>query len=171
MEKVKIESGKNSLGERLKFWRGQRRMSQLNLALDAEISTRHLSFIETGRSQPSREMVLRLAEFLTIPLRERNILLMAAGYAPFFTEKSMDDEELAAVREAVELILTGHEPFPALLIDRHWTLVKANNAIAPLTASAAPFLLAAPVNVLRLTLHLKDSPRKSPIMPSGEISA
>lgn len=153
MEEVKKESGKNSLGELLKFWRGQRRMSQLNLALDAEISTRHLSFIETGRSQPSREMVLRLAEFLKIPLRERNILLMAAGYAPFFTEKSMDDEELAAVREAVELILTRHEPFPALLIDRHWTLVKANNAIAPLTASAAPFLLAAPVNVLRLTLH------------------
>ncbi len=144
---------KQSLGELLKFWRSRRRMSQFDLALDADISARHLSFVETGRARPSREMVLRLAEFLEIPLRERNILLTAAGYAPFFTEKPLDDEELEAVRAAVELILNGHEPFPAMAIDRHWNLIQANKAVAALITSAAPFLLEAPVNVLRLTLH------------------
>ncbi|HVG39370.1 MAG TPA: helix-turn-helix transcriptional regulator, partial [Pyrinomonadaceae bacterium] len=140
-------------GDLLRFWRQQRRMSQLDLACEAEISTRHLSFIETGRSVPSREMVLHLAEFLEIPLRERNLMLTAAGYAPFYTEKSLDDRELEAARKTVELILTGHEPFPAMAIDRHWTLVKANRAVKPLMAGVAPFLLEAPVNVLRLTLH------------------
>ena len=154
MEEIRRNDGaKQSLGELLKFWRSRRRMSQLDLAMDAEISTRHLSFIETGRSRPSREMVLHLAEFLEIPLRERNILLTAAGYAPFFSEKPLDAEELEAVRGTVELILTGHEPFPALAIDRHWNLIQANKSVAPLMASAAPFLFSAPVNVLRLTLH------------------
>lgn len=154
MEQIRRkDETKQSPGALLKFWRSRRRLSQLDLALDAEISTRHLSFIETGRAQPSREMVLHLAEFLEIPLRERNTLLTAAGYAPFFTEKPLDDKELEAVRDAVELILTGHEPFPAMAIDRHWNLIQANKSVAPLMASAAPFLLAAPVNVLRLTLH------------------
>lgn len=154
MEKIKrsVET-KQSPGELLKFWRSRRRMSQLDLALDAEISARHLSFVETGRARPSREIILRLAEFLEIPLRERNVLLTAAGYAPFFTEKPLDDEELEAVRAAVELILNGHETFPAMAIDRHWNLIQANKAVVGLISSAAPFLLEAPVNVLRLTLH------------------
>jgi len=128
-------------------------MSQLDLALDAEISTRHLSFVESGRSQPSREMVLRLAERLELPLRERNVLLAAAGYAPVFGERSLDDPALAAARRAVDLILKGHEPYPALAIDRHWTLIAANAAVQPLLTGCDPALLQPPANVLRLSLH------------------
>ncbi len=128
-------------------------MSQLDLALEAEISTRHLSFLETGRSQPSREIVLRLAERLALPLRERNVLLAAAGYAPIFSERSLDDPALAAARRAVDLVLKGHEPFPAFAVDRHWTLVAANAAVAPLLAGCDAALMRAPVNVLRLSLH------------------
>ena len=128
-------------------------MSQLDLALDAEISTRHLSFVESGRSAPSRDMVLTLAETLEVPLRDRNALLLAAGFAPVFPERSLDDPALRPVRDAVQTLLTAHEPFPALAVDRHWTLVAANRAIAPLLAGASPKLLEAPVNVLRLSLH------------------
>ncbi len=134
-------------------WRERRRLSQLDLACEAEISTRHLSFLETGRSLPSREMVLRLAEQLEVPLRERNILLIAAGYAPAFPERPLADPALQAARRAVDLVLAGHEPYPALAIDRHWTLIAANNAVAPLLAGAEPSLLRPPVNVLRLSLH------------------
>jgi transcriptional regulator with XRE-family HTH domain len=141
------------LGEQLREWRRIRRRSQLDLALDAEISSRHLSFVETGRAQPSREMVLRLAETLEVPLRARNALLLAAGYAPVFGERGLDDPELAAARRAVELVLKAHEPFPALAVDRHWNLVAANGAVAPFLAAAAPHLLAPPINVLRLSLH------------------
>lgn len=141
------------VGNLLRDWRRRRRLSQLDLACEAEISTRHLSFLETGRSLPSREMVLHLAEQLDIPLRERNALLMAAGYAPIFPQKPLEDPALHAARKAVELILAGHEPYPALAIDRHWTLVRANRAIPPLLASAEPSLLKPPVNVLRLSLH------------------
>src|SRR5215467_4443989 len=109
-----------SVGDHLREWRQRRRMSQLNLALEAEISTRHLSFLETGRSQPSRDMVLHLAERLEIPLRERNILLVSAGYAPVFPERPLGDPALAAARKAVDLVLAGHEPYPALAVDRHW---------------------------------------------------
>ncbi len=140
-------------GERLRHWRQHRRMSQLQLASEAEISTRHLSFVETGRSVPSREMVLRLADRLEIPLRERNALLVAAGYAPMYRERPLDDPALAAARAAVQAILRGHEPFPALALDRHWNLLAANAAVAPLLAGVDAALLRPPVNVLRLSLH------------------
>ena len=111
------------VGDHLREWRQRRRMSQLDLAAEAEISARHLSFLETGRSQPSREMVLRLADRLDVPLRERNMLLVAAGFAPVFPERSMSDPALASARAAVDLVLKGHEPYPAIAIDRHWTLI------------------------------------------------
>lgn len=142
------------IGEHLRAWRQRRRRSQLDLALDAEISQKHLSFIESGRSAPSRDMVVRLAEHLDVPLRERNVLLLAAGFAPSFPERPLDDPAMKPAREAVELILKGHEPYPALAVDRHWRLVAANGALAPLLAGLAdPALLAPPVNVLRLSLH------------------
>jgi transcriptional regulator with XRE-family HTH domain len=148
-----MTSAVQSVGEQLREWRKRRRLSQLDFALDAEISSRHLSFIETGRSQPSREMVLRLSERLEIPLRERNVLLVAAGFAPVFPEKKLDDPALGAARKAVDLVLKGHEPFPALAVDRHWSLIAANRAIPPLLGGADPALLRPPVNVLRLSLH------------------
>src|SRR5215210_8314174 len=119
-----------SVGVLLRDWRQRRHLSQLDLASEAEISTRHLSFVETGRSVPSREMVLRLAERLEVPLRERNALLVAAGYAPMYRERSLDDPAMAPARQAVELVLKGHEPFPALAVDRHWNLL-AHNAMVP----------------------------------------
>jgi transcriptional regulator with XRE-family HTH domain len=142
-----------ALGELLRTWRGRRRLSQLELAGEAEISTRHLSFLETGRAQPSRDMVLRLAERLEVPLRERNLLLVAAGYAPVFPERRLDDPALLAARKAVDLVLKGHEPYPAVAVDRRWTLVAMNAAVPPLMAGADAALLRPPVNVLRLSLH------------------
>lgn len=142
-----------SVGHLLRDWRRRRRLSQLDLACEAEISSRHLSFVETGRSQPSREMVMRLACHLDIPLRERNALLVAAGYAPVFKERAFNDPTLAAARKVVDLILTGHEPYPALAVDRHWTMLAANRTVATLLAGVEPSLLQPPVNVLRLTLH------------------
>ncbi len=118
-----------SVGEHIRDWRTRRRMSQLDLALEAEISTRHLSFMETGRAQPSREMVLHLSDQLEIPLRERNVILVAAGFAPVFPERSLEAPELAAARRAVEVILKAHEPYPALVVDLRWNLVAANAAI------------------------------------------
>jgi transcriptional regulator with XRE-family HTH domain len=142
------------IGDHLREWRRRRRMSQLDLALEAEISQKHLSFVESGRSVPSREMVIRLAERLELPLRERNVMLLAAGYAPAYPERSLDDPALRPAREVVELILKAHEPFPALAIDRHWTLVAANAAVTPLLAGVSdPALLTSPINVLRLSLH------------------
>ncbi len=140
-------------GEHLRHWRQHRRLSQLDLASEAEVSTRHLSFVETGRAVPSREMVLRLSERLAIPLRERNTLLVAAGYAPMYRERPLSDPALASARQAVELILKSHEPFPALALDRHWNLVAANAALPHLLAGVDPELLQAPVNILRLSLH------------------
>src|SRR6476469_4199750 len=121
-------------GTHLRHWRQHRRLSQQGLADEAAISTRHLSFVETGRSLPSREMVLRLAERLQVPLRERNAMLVAAGYAPMYRERPLDDPELAPARQAVDLILQAHEPYPALAVDRHWNLVAANRMLAPLLA-------------------------------------
>ena len=141
------------MGDHLRQWRQRRRLSQLDLALDAEISTRHLSFLETGRAQPSRDMVLRLTEHLEIPLRERNTILVAAGFAPVFPQRALDDPALASARRAVEVILTGHEPHPALAVDRGWNLISANRMVAPLMAGVDPDLLEPPMNVLRLTLH------------------
>ncbi len=140
-------------GEHLRHWRQHRRLSQLALAHEAEVSTRHLSFVETGRAVPSREMVLRLSERLEIPLRERNALLVAAGYAPMYRERALADPALDATRQAVELLLKSHEPFPALAIDRHWNLVAANRMLPHLLAQADVALLQPPVNVLRLSLH------------------
>lgn len=128
----------NTLGDHLRTWRQRRHLSQLDLALDADISTRHLSFMETGRASPSRDMVLRLAERLEVPLRERNTLLVAAGFAPVFPQRDLDHPALTAARKAVDLILTGHEPFPALAVDRGWNLVAANRAVAPLDGIAMP---------------------------------
>ncbi len=141
------------VGDQLRAWRSRRRLSQLDLALDAEISARHLSFLETGRSRPSRSMLMRLAERLNVPARDRNLLLVAAGFAPALPERSLDDPALAAARRAVDLVLKAHEPFPALAVDRHWHMVAANAGVAPLVAGVAAHLLEAPVNVLRLSLH------------------
>ena len=141
------------VGEQLRAWRTRRRLSQLDLALDAEISVRHLSFVETGRSRPSRDILLRLTERLAVPARERNRLLVAAGFAPALPERSLDDPALADARRAVELVLKAHEPFPALAVDRHWQLISANAGLAPLLAGVAPHLLEPPVNVLRVSLH------------------
>lgn len=142
-----------SVGVMLRDWRQRRRLSQLELACEAEISTRHLSFIETGRSLPSRAMVLRLAERLEVPLRERNVLLTAAGYAPSFRERSLEDPELRAAQETIEALLKGHEPYPALVIDRHWTMVAWNRAVAPFLEVARRELVKPPMNAMRITLH------------------
>jgi transcriptional regulator with XRE-family HTH domain len=141
------------VGDLLRQWRQRRHLSQLDFACEADISTRHLSFLETGRAQPSRDMLLHLAERLEVPLRERNVLLVAAGYAPVFPERPLADPALQAQRQAMDLILKGHEPYPALAVDRHWTLVAANAAVTRLLAGIEPSLLQPPVNVLRLSLH------------------
>jgi transcriptional regulator with XRE-family HTH domain len=141
------------VGELLRQWRERRRLSQMELALQAEISTRHLSFVETSRATPSRAMVLRLAEHLDLPLRERNHLLLAAGYAPVYSEAALDSPPLSAVRAAVRQLLAGHEPYPAVVVDRGWNLVEANASVALLTEGVAPELLAPPANVLRVSLH------------------
>jgi transcriptional regulator with XRE-family HTH domain len=148
-----VLSTARSAAEHIRAWRSRRRLSQLDLALDVGISQKHLSFVESGRSSPSREMVLRLAEHLQVPLRERNVMLLAAGYAPVFAERLLDDPALKAARSAIDLVLKGHEPFPALAVDRHWTLVAANAAVPAFLAMVRDqALLQPPVNVLRLSL-------------------
>jgi transcriptional regulator with XRE-family HTH domain len=142
-----------SIGELLREWRQRRRLSQLDLACRADISTKHLSFVETGRAAPSRDMVLHLAECLLVPLRERNRLLTAAGFAPEYQDRPLDDPARGAAREAVDLVISGHEPYPALAMDRHWTIVASNAAVARLLNSVDPALLHPPVNALRLGLH------------------
>jgi transcriptional regulator with XRE-family HTH domain len=141
------------VGDLLREWRQRRRMTQLDLACEAEVSTRHVSFVETGRARPSREMLLHLAELLQVPLRERNTLLAAAGFAPMFAQRSLDDPRLAAAREALQMVIDGHDPYPALAVDRHWNLLLINAAAQRLLAGVPPALLAPPVNVLRLSLH------------------
>jgi transcriptional regulator with XRE-family HTH domain len=142
------------VGELLRDWRHRRHRSQLDLALDAEVSTRHLSFVETGRARPSRELVLHLAEHLEVPLRDRNNLLLAAGFAPVHPETPLDAEDMAPVRAALDTILAGHEPFPAVIVDRHSNLVTANGPLLALMGDGvAPELLEPPVNVLRVSLH------------------
>ncbi len=141
------------VGDLLRGWRQRRRLSQLDLALDAGVSARHLSFLETGRARPSREMLLRLAERLDVPLRERNELLLAAGFAPAYARRGLDSPDLAVVTRALDLVLTAYEPFPALVVDRAWELVTANTSVALLLDGVAPHLLEPPANVLRLSLH------------------
>lgn len=140
-------------GHLLREWRQRRRMSQLAFACEAEISAKHLSFLETGRAQPSREMLLRLTELLQVPLRERNAMLIAAGFAPVFPQHALSDPEMESAHAAIEQVLKGHEPYPALAIDRHWTMVAANRAVAALLSGVSPALLQPPVNALRLSLH------------------
>jgi transcriptional regulator with XRE-family HTH domain len=142
------------VGGLLKDWRHRRRLSQLDLAVEADVSPRHLSFVETGRSRPSRELLLHLAEHLDVPLRERNTLLLAAGFAPVFRQTPIEATEMTPVRDALEKILTSHEPFPAVIVDRRWDLVSANRpALALLTSGVDPDLLAPPPNALRVSLH------------------
>jgi transcriptional regulator with XRE-family HTH domain len=137
----------------LQQWRRRRRLSQLQLASDSGVSTRHLSFVETGRARPSRELLLHLAEHLDVPLRERNRMLLAAGFAPAYSEEPLDAPEMAAVLASVQLVLRGHEPFPALVMNRHFELVAANRALDVLTEGIAPELLVPPTNVMRAALH------------------
>jgi transcriptional regulator with XRE-family HTH domain len=141
------------VGELLRAWRQRRNVSQLELSLDSAVSARHLSFIETGRARPSREMVLHLAEQLDVPLRERNRLLLAAGYAPQFGARSLDDEDMAPVRNALERFLRAHEPYPAVVVDGHWNLIAGNDALGLITEGVAPELFEAPANTLRVALH------------------
>ncbi|HEV3067072.1 MAG TPA: helix-turn-helix transcriptional regulator [Streptosporangiaceae bacterium] len=141
------------VGDLLREWRQRRRLSQLDLAIQADISARHLSFVETGRSRPTSAMILRLTEHLDVPLRDRNTLLLAGGFAPAYPEHPLDGPELAAVRSALRSVLRGHEPYPAVLVNRWWELLDGNTPVGVLTGSVAAHLLAPPVNVLRLSLH------------------
>ena len=140
-------------GDLLREWRQRRRLSQLDLAIAANVSSRHLSFVETGRSRPTSEMILHLAEHLDVPLRDRNALLLAGGYAPAYPERRLQEPELKAVQTALKRVLAGHEPYPAVVVNRWWELVDANQGIALFTQHVKPDLLEPPVNVLRLSLH------------------
>lgn len=142
-----------SFGDLLRDWRGRRRMTQLDLGAAADVSARHLSFLETGRSGPSREMALELGEALGLPLRERNVLLVAAGFAPAFPRRSLDAPELAAVQQAVATVLGGHEPYPAVAVDRYWNVVSMNRAAAVFAEGIPDELLGPPTNTYRVSLH------------------
>ena len=148
-----MDTRATAFGPLLRQWRQARRVSQMELALRAEVSTRHLSWLETGRAMPSRAMALRLAETLDVPLRERNALLTAAGFAPLYRERPLADPALAPVRAALQRLLDAHEPWPALAVDRHWNLVAHNRLVPLLIEQAAPALRLPPINVLRLSLH------------------
>ena len=143
---------KETVGDLMRDWRKRRRMSQLDLSLEAEVSARHLSFIESGRSSASRELLQRLGERLAMPLRERNRLLIAGGFAPVHSSLMLDDPELKPAREAIHAVLEAHAPYPALAVDRLWTLVLANGPAQRLLANLPIRLTAAPVNVLHATL-------------------
>lgn len=151
--RVTVTVTRPAVGEMLRDWRRRRRLSQLELSIRADISTRHLSFLETGRSTPSREMVLQLADRLDLALRERNRLLLAAGYAPVYPENSLNAPSMTAIRSAIRQVLDGHEPYPAVIVDRVWNLVDANESLSVLTDLMAPWLLVPPANVLRASLH------------------
>ncbi|XRQ15943.1 helix-turn-helix domain-containing protein [Actinomadura welshii] len=142
-----------TVGELLRHWRHRRRLSQLDLAIAADVSARHVSLVETGRSNPSAEMILRLADQLDVPLRDRNRLLLAAGFAPRYAERPLADRALAAAREAVGRVLRAHEPYPALAFDRRWNILLTNRAVEPFLAGVDPELLRPPVNLVRLGLH------------------
>jgi transcriptional regulator with XRE-family HTH domain len=153
MVTIAVDNRAGRVGSLIRDWRRRRRMSQLELALEAGVSARHLSFVETGRSRPSADMVLHLAEQLQVPLRERNDLLLAAGFAPQFEARTLDDPDMARIRDALGHVLAGHEPYPAIAVDRHWNLVASNSALGPLLEGCAPDLLVPPVNCIRLALH------------------
>jgi transcriptional regulator with XRE-family HTH domain len=141
------------VGTLLREWRERRRLTQMDLALEADISPRHLSFVETGRAQPSREMLLRLSERLEVPLRERNGLLVSAGFAPLYRERALGDAALAPARSAVQRVLDAQKPFPAFALDRHWNIVATNHAMPELFAGVAEALRGPPMNALRVSLH------------------
>jgi transcriptional regulator with XRE-family HTH domain len=141
-----------TVGELLRRWRRHRGLSQLDLSIAADVSARHVSLVETGRSRPSADMVLRLADQLQVPLRDRNRLLLAAGFAPRYAERAIDDDALSAARDAVQRVLRAHEPYPALVFDRRWNIVMTNRAVDPFFARVAPDLLRPPVNLVRLGL-------------------
>lgn len=143
----------HSFGSLLRQWRRARRLSQENLALDSNVSTRHVSFLETGRSRPSREMVLCLAQQLDLPLRDRNELLLAAGFAPAYLAHPADDPQIRVVHESLRRILAAQDPYPAAVVDSGWNRLMANEGTRVLLAGVAPFLLEEPVNIMRLTLH------------------
>ncbi|HEY2686168.1 MAG TPA: helix-turn-helix transcriptional regulator [Steroidobacteraceae bacterium] len=148
-----MQRGARSFGDHLRDWRRRRGLSQLGLAGDAQISARHLSFVETGRARPSRDMVVRLAEQLQVPLRERNVLLVAAGYAPMFPDRPIQDPALAVANEAMQRVLMAHLPFPAFALDRYWNIVASNSALPQLYQNVDASLLKRPVNALQLSLH------------------
>ena len=150
---MSVSTVEHTVGPLLRDWRRRRRLTQMDLALDAGVSTRHLSFVETGRARPSSDMLLHLAEQLEVPLRERNELLVAAGYAPRYADRGLEDPALAEIRSAVSRVLEAHEPFPAIAVDRHWDLIASNAALAPLLEGVTAELLVPPVNVIRLALH------------------
>lgn len=142
-----------TVGEMLREWRHRRRLSQLDLAIAADVSARHVSLVETGKSRPSTDMILRLADQLDIPLRDRNQLLLAAGFAPRYTQRPLEDHALAAAREAIGRVLRAHEPYPALVVDRRWNILMTNRAVDQFFADVDPELLEPPVNLVRLGLH------------------
>lgn len=148
-----LEAPKRQVGEMLRLWRERRHLSQLDLALLAEVSTRHLSFVETGRARPSSQMIVRLTEQLEVPLRERNQLLLAAGYAPLYSETGLDAPQMSSIRAAVRQVLTGHEPYPAVAFDQSWSMVDGNSAVQLFLDGVSPELLQPPVNILRVALH------------------
>jgi transcriptional regulator with XRE-family HTH domain len=141
-----------TVGELLRQWRRRRGLSQLDLAIAADVSARHVSLVETGKSKPSADMILRLADQLQVPLRGRNRLLLAGGFAPRYAERPLDDNAMSAARDAVRRVLRAHEPYPALVFDRQWNIVMTNRAVDPFFAQVAPDLLRPPVNLLRLGL-------------------
>ncbi|MFG2124448.1 helix-turn-helix domain-containing protein [Streptomyces sp. NPDC048710] len=149
----RTDKADKGIGPLLRAWRERRRISQLELALRADSSARHISFIETGRSRPSEEMVLRLAEHLDVPVRERNALLLAAGYAPHYPETPLDDPALDALRDGMERLIQGYEPYPALVVDAGYTVVAANRGITMLLEGVPEKLLTPAPNAMRLTLH------------------
>jgi len=149
-----------TFGDLLRHWRRLRKLSQLDLAIQAEVSARHVSFVETGRTMPSSVMVLRLADHLNVPLRERNRLLVAAGHAPVFRHSPLQDPEFGRVRDALERILKAHEPYPAVAVDRRWNILLANSALAVLLDGVDPGLLRPPVNMMRLGLHPRGLARR-----------
>lgn len=157
---TQLQDPPRQVGVLLRHWRERRRLSQLELATRSDVSARHLSFVETGRSKPTQSMLLRLSEQLDIPLRERNSLLLAGGYAPAYAEHQLNDIPMAAVSDAIGKILRGHLPYPAVVVDRHWNLVDGNEAVALFTAGCAAHLLEPPINVLRLTMHPEGLARR-----------
>jgi transcriptional regulator with XRE-family HTH domain len=150
---MNVAAPTQGVGDLLRDWRHRRRISQLDLGLEADVSARHISFVETGRSRPSRELILHLAEQLEVPLRERNTLLLAGGYAPAYDETPLDADSMGPAREALDQILAGHEPFPAVIVDRHWDAIAFNGPTQAMLAGVAPELLEPPVNAMRVALH------------------